>query len=393
MDSPNVKTFGRAMIIHTIHHSVSAKNFVEPLVKSLNSNEVKAELWLENREDLKDFTSAINCPKTFVKFDLSLNPCAVLARLVSLLKKFIKDKPLAIHAHQSRAAFLPLLAAKIAHIPIRIYHNHGTPYLGHRGVLRGLLWVLEFLNCSLATHVITVSKSIHKKMIQHHIVSKSKCRILGEGSACGIDLADFSEEKFDRASMVINRRKFGIPPDSFVVLYVGRPFRRKGFHTLISAWQLMDQSKQENTLLIAGCNSDDIAQATGTIIKNVVALGYVKNLLPLYAACDIVVLPSFHEGLPYSLLEGAAASKALIGSDVPGINSVINNNNGLLVPVESPPKLAEALSFLRNNPEIRRKMGQAGRNYVERCFGRNACLKQMLDYYCQIGIIPDCHSA
>jgi glycosyltransferase involved in cell wall biosynthesis len=377
------------MIIHLIHHPVSAKKFVEPLVESLNSNGLKTELWLEKREDLKDFTSAINCPKNFVKFDLSLNPCAVLARLVKLSRKFVKVKPNAIHAHQSRAAFLPLLAAKIAHIPIRIYHNHGTPYLGHRGVLRGLLWVLEFLNCSLATHVITVSKSIHQKMVQHHIVSKSKCRILGEGSACGIDLADFSKEKFDRASMIKDRRKFGISPDSFVALYVGRPFRRKGFHTLISAWQLMDQSKQENTLLIAGCNRDDIAQKTGTTVKNVVALGYVENLLPLYAACDIVVLPSFHEGLPYSLLEGAAAGKALIGSNVPGIDSVINNNNGLLVPVESPPKLAEALSFLRNNPEIRRKMGQVGRNHVERYFRRNACLKQILDYYWQIGINSD----
>ena len=377
------------MIIHLIHHPVSAKKFVEPLVESLNSNGLKTELWLEKRKDLKDFTSAINCPKNFVKFDLSLNPCAVLARLVRLSRKFVKVKPNATHAHQSRAAFLPLLAAKISQIPIRIYHNHGTPYLGHRGFLRGLLWVLEFLNCSLATHVITVSKSIHKKMVQHHIVSKSKCQILGEGSACGIDLARFSKEKFDRASMIKDRRKFGISPDSFVALYVGRPFRRKGFHTLISAWQLMDQSKQENTLLIAGCNSDDIAQKTGTTVKNVVALGYVENLLPLYAACDIVVLPSLHEGLPYSLLEGAAAGKALIGSNVPGIDSVINNNNGLLVPVESPPELAEAFSFLRNNPEIRRKMGQAGRNHVERYFRRNACLKQILDYYWRIGINSD----
>ena len=381
------------MIIHTIHHPVSAKNFVEPLVKSLNSRGVKTELWLENREDLKDFTSAINCHKKFAKFDLSFNPFAVLIRLVRMSKHFIKVKPHAIHAHQSRAAFLPLLAARIAHIPIRIYHNHGTSYLGYRGILRGLLWMLEFLNCSLATHVITVSKSIHKKMVQYHIVSQSKCRILGEGSACGIDLADFAEEKFDRTSMVKDRGKFGISPDAFVVLYVGRPFRRKGFHTLISAWQLMDHSKQNNILLIAGCNNDDVTKATGTTIKNVVALGYVENLLPLYAACNIVVLPSLHEGLPYSLLEGAAAGKALIGSDVPGIDSVINNDNGLLVPVENPTKLAEALSFLRNNPETRRKMGQASRNYVERCFDRDACLKLMLDYYSQIGIMPNCNSA
>jgi len=52
-------------------------------------------------------------------------------------------------------------------------------------------------------------------------------------------------------------------------------------------------------------------------------------------------------------------------------------------------KLAEAFSFLQNNPEIRRKMGKAGRNHVERYFRRNDCLKQILDYYWRIGINSD----
>ncbi len=179
------------MVIHLIHYPVSAKRFVQPLIKSLNSNGIQAELWIENRKDLRDFISAIDCPKSFAKFDLSINPFSVLARLLGLLKRFVKLRPRAIHAHQTRAAFIPLLAALIAGVPIRIYHNHGTPYLGYRGPLRVLLWLLEFLNCCFATHVITVSRSIRREMIRNHLVRETKCEILGEGSVCGIDLDEF----------------------------------------------------------------------------------------------------------------------------------------------------------------------------------------------------------
>lgn len=126
------------MVIHLIHHPVSAKKFVEPIVKLLNSHGVEAELWIENREEFKDFISAIDCPKSFAKFDLSLNLFSVLVRLVRLLKRFVRLRPTAIHAHQTRAAFIPLFAALLARVPIRIYHNDGTPYLGYRGPLRAL---------------------------------------------------------------------------------------------------------------------------------------------------------------------------------------------------------------------------------------------------------------
>ncbi|GAJ06896.1 unnamed protein product, partial [marine sediment metagenome] len=252
--------------------------------------------------------------------------------------------------HQTRAAFIPLLAALIARVPVRIYHNHGTPYLGYGGVLRCSLWLLEFLNCRFATHVITVSHSIRKKMIQHRIVRKSKCEVLGEGSACGIDLVEFSVEQFDKQHMVEARRELGIFLEKYVVLYIGRPFKRKGFHTLLNARQYVVGSSNECVILIAGCTAEDIVRNEGSPIKNVIALGYVKDLHSCYAACDVVVLPSWHEGFPYSLLEGAAAGKALVGSNVPGIDSAIKHNEtGLLVPVGEKQALATALIRLRDD--------------------------------------------
>jgi len=374
------------MVIHLIHHPVSAKKFVEPVVKSLNSNGIEAELWIENRKDLRDFVSAIDCPKSFAKFDLSMNPFSIVTRLVGMLKRFVKLRPRAIHAHQTRAAFIPLLAAMIARVPVRIYRNGGTPYLGYRGPLSILLWLLEFLNCRFATHVITVSKSIRKKMIQDRIVRESKCEVLGEGSSCGIDLVEFSVEQFDEQHIAKARQELRIDLDKYVVLYIGRPFKRKGFHALLSAWQCMGSSNNENVLLIAGCNNKDVVNAVGFPIKNVIALGYVKDLRSCYAACDVVLLPSWHEGFPYSLLEGAAAGKTLVGSNVPGIDSVIKHNEtGLLVPVGDEQALAKALIALRDDPALRKRLGFNARRRVEEYFDRKVFEKELLDYYCRIG--------
>ncbi len=368
------------MIIHLIHYPVSAKRFVEPIVKFLNENGFNAELWLEKRTDLNDFIDSIECPKQYAVFDLSLNPFKTLIRLSLLIKRFKKNKPSVIHAHQSRAALIPLIAARITKVPVRIYHNHGTPYLGYKGLMRFLFRLLEYFNCKLATNVIAVSKSIRKKMIEDNIVCQSKCTVLGQGSVCGIDLNEFKSEKFDSSHKFSCREILGIKPDDYVVLYVGRPYKRKGFHSLLRAWNTMQQ--QGNLLLIVGCSQKDVLKIAGPDLKYVKALGYTKNILSCYAACDVVVLPSRHEGFPYSLLEAAAAYRTLVGCDVTGIDSIIiDKENGLLVPVEDTEQLAQTLIYLKQDPELRQKMGSNARKMVEAYFNRDSCNEYLLQYY------------
>jgi glycosyltransferase involved in cell wall biosynthesis len=375
------------MVIHLIHHPVSAKKLVEPLVKSLDSHGVDVELWIENRKEFANFVEAVDCPKQFGEFDLSANPFRVLARIAGLLKRFAKLKPAAIHAHQTRAAFIPLLAAFAARVPVRIYHNRGTPYLGYRGGIRALLWLLEFLNCSFATHVITVSHSIREKMVRNRIVRDSKCTVLGKGSGCGIDLSEFSLEQFDKQHRLAARQSLEIPADAYVVLYVGRPFRRKGFDTLLGAWKRVTPKDDRQFLLIAGCSVEDVSSFADSSMKNVIALGYVQDTRSCYAACDVVVLPSWHEGFPYALLEGAAAARPLIGSNIPGIDSIIiDKENGLLVPPRDTIALADAIDKLKKNQDMRKLMGESGRRYVEKYFNRQVINRLLLDYYKSIGI-------
>ncbi|OHB57289.1 MAG: hypothetical protein A2173_02995 [Planctomycetes bacterium RBG_13_44_8b] len=379
------------MIIHFIHSPVSAKRFVEPLVNALNDAGFTAELWLENRTQLADFTSAITCPKQFAKFDISVNPFAAVKNILSLTRRLKSIKPEAIHAHQSRASVIPLLSALLAKVPIRIYHNHGTPYLGYKGVRKWGLWLLEFLNCFLATNVLTVAPTIRKKMVEDKIVSEKKALCLGAGSVCGVDLDEFKIEKFSDESRRKERQKLNIPQNAFAVLYVGRPFIRKGFNTLLKAWDIFCrmQPSAEKLLLTAGCDLADIVKTQGSCPPTISPLGYVTDIHRYYAACDVVTLPSWHEGMPYSLLEAAAAKRAIVASNIPGINSLIKHNQtGLLAEPKDADGFAQAFNLLFTQPQLRAELAANALLGIEKYFDRKICTKLLIDYYHNIGIKP-----
>ena len=92
----------------------------------------------------------------------------------------------------------------------------------------------------------------------------------------------------------------------------------------------------------------------------------------LLAKCHIVCLPSYREGLPKSLMEAAAASRPIVTTDVPGCCEVVHDgDNGLLVPPRDADALAEALSRLITDPELR----QQGVREAEPVWNRNSVWK------------------
>lgn len=80
-------------------------------------------------------------------------------------------------------------------------------------------------------------------------------------------------------------------------------------------------------------------------------VGHVEDMPKLFAAADIVALPSYREGLPKSMIEAAACGRPLIATDVPGCRSVVTNNvDGLPVPVRDATALADAIARLQEAP-------------------------------------------
>ena len=177
----------------------------------------------------------------------------------------------------------------------------------------------------------------------------------------------------------------GVP----VVCFAARFLRDKGIYEYVNAARLLKQRGVKARFLLAG--DLDIKNPSGINLdelnhikkKNYVEIiGYEKNISNLYANSNIICLPSYREGLPKSLIEAAAACRAVVTTDVPGCrDAIIPNKTGLLVPVKDFKKLADALQWLIEHPLERIEMGKEGRKFAENEFAIEKIVQSHLDIY------------
>ncbi len=118
-------------------------------------------------------------------------------------------------------------------------------------------------------------------------------------------------------------------------------------------------------------------------------VGECTDVAALYAQAHIVVLPSYREGLPKSLIEAAAAGRPVVTTDVPGCRDAIEPGvSGLLVPARDASALAGALHRLAGDAALRVRMGAAGRALAERDFGLERIVQAHLAVYADLGVVP-----
>ena len=100
---------------------------------------------------------------------------------------------------------------------------------------------------------------------------------------------------------------------------------------------------------------------------------------------DVVVLPSYREGLPKSLIEAGACGVPLITTDTPGCREVVADNvEGLLVPVRDPKALADAIARLQDDPKLATRLGLAAREKILRNFDERIVIEQTIGVYAEL---------
>jgi len=154
--------------------------------------------------------------------------------------------------------------------------------------------------------------------------------------------------------------------------FAGRLLTDKGIRALVAAHDIVRRQGLETNLLIAG-NPDPANPASvsaqevkeWTTRPGITWLGHVKDISSLWKRCHFAILPSHREGLPGSLMEAAACARALIATDAPGCREiVIDDQTGLLVPIEDPEALARAIVKLASSTELRARYARAARELV-----------------------------
>jgi glycosyltransferase involved in cell wall biosynthesis len=111
-------------------------------------------------------------------------------------------------------------------------------------------------------------------------------------------------------------------------------------------------------------------------------LGHVDDMPALFASVDMVVLPSYREGLPKSLIEAAACALPLVTTDVPGCREVVTDQvDGLLIPARDAAALADAIAILQDEPALAKRLGLAARTKALAEFDEQIVIKRTMDVY------------
>jgi glycosyltransferase involved in cell wall biosynthesis len=209
----------------------------------------------------------------------------------------------------------------------------------------------------------------------------------------GVDLAAFSSVDRGAARRLLSQ-ELSLPEDTVVLLNLGREQPQKGQRFLLEAMPAILREVPKAVLLLAGSpgiESQVLRQSASGLGLAVRFLGRRNDVPQLLAASDIFVFPSLYEGLGVSLLEAMAAGLAIITSDRPPMNEVIElGENGLLVPAADSKRLAEEVVRLACDDELRKRLGRAAQTEATARFSIDKSSELVERLYCQVLGIETC---
>ena len=291
---------------------------------------------------------------------------------------FRKEKPDIVHLVTIKPYLFGGILARITGVRCVVSAVSGLGYLFINKDLKSkLLKLFIYPLYKLAFNhfnqvVIFHNEEDAKDLVKWGVINSSKIKVL-KGS--GIKLDKFT--------------KFKEHPGTPVVCFASRLLIDKGVNEFILAAKILKERSVIARFLLVGdldmnnpksLNRYDLMKIKSENIVEV--FGYQDDIPSLFEKSHIICLPSYREGFPKVLIEAAAASRAIVTTDVPGCrDSIIPNKTGILVPVKNSKSLANAIQDLLENSKKRVLMGREGRKLAEREYSIENIVDSHLEIY------------
>ncbi len=209
-------------------------------------------------------------------------------------------------------------------------------------------------------------------------IDKSKVSVVANGH----DLARFSTSETKQAL----RNKLGCSEDVFAFITTGRLIASKRHVDAIAALKSVHESIPNFEFWVIGDGPMDqeLKQeaARQGLSDNVKFLGFQKNVPEWLLAADVFLFPSETEGLPNSVIEAALSRLPIVACPIDGVvDIIVDGENGILVPVHSPERMATAIQSLVESENLRAQLGNRAREVAEKKFSVPAMIEGFTAIY------------
>jgi glycosyltransferase involved in cell wall biosynthesis len=289
-------------------------------------------------------------------------------------------------------------------IEFDVIHSHGA-YLRNSfiGFLAKLLRKKSVVKISLAhndLHRLGIGKSgwLHKKFISmiDRYVSISKeitSELRGHGFPDekireipnGVDTERFCPVNIEKMTL---RKKYGLPEDSLMLLYVGVVDERKNVKWLVDEWEKISQNYPGFLVVVGPVSREDrdmslyksLKDYENTLKGKLFFIRDTGRIEDFYRMADIFILPSMNEGMPNVVLEAMSTGLPCLANKVSGAEDIINGENGLLFDVGVPDTFVKNLQRLKDVSE-RSKIGKKARQTIMNKYSLDYIADRYIELY------------
>jgi N,N'-diacetylbacillosaminyl-diphospho-undecaprenol alpha-1,3-N-acetylgalactosaminyltransferase len=319
----------------------------------------------------------------------SLSPLSAISSIREL-SKLLKSLNLdLLHTFTVKPNIFGTVAGKMAGVPkiVNLVEGMGSFYVDNSLKSRVVRTIIEGLYkqvFKLSNQTVFVNSDDPEYLIGKGIIPREKVKVI---SSVGIDIEEYSPDSVSEEVKAELKEKLNISKDQPVITMIGRAILHKGTKDFYKSAEML--SGEGYRFLFVGDidrgNRFSMTEEFMNSVSDVSWLGFRSDIKELLAISDIVVLPSYREGVPRTLLEAGAMGKPMIATDVIGCREVVQNGvNGYLVPLNSPKDISDKIKFLLSSRELYNRISTESRKDTVNRFNLTSIVDKYMENYRRI---------
>ena len=356
------------VVVRSATISMSLKYLLKGQLKYLNK--YYSTVGISSGDDLNDVSKREGVPVLYVPMVRHINLTKDLIAVIYLIKIFMIIKPKIVHSITPKAGLLCMMAAYIARVPVRLHTFTGLVFPSKNGLLKKVLIYSDKLICHFATAVYPEGYGVRSDLIINNITTKP-LKVLHNGNVNGVDTSYFSPKHFSNKKIHELKKRYRIPPNSFVFIFVGRLVGDKGVNELVQEFSSLQQKYPHIRLLLVGNYEvllDRLQPESYRIIKrldSIIETGWQEDVRQYMSISNVLILPSYREGFPNVPIQAGAMGLPSIVTDINGCNEIIvDGKNGSIIPPKNADALRATMENYILNPGLQKKLAKNAREMI-----------------------------